>query len=120
MIASLRLSGLDIDEALWQSLVASPPNLDSAGLTGAGTSELDDILWTFSKLFRSVGLVLPRFSCPSTGPADVRGDTLPQSGAWFKARFMGLLGEVRIRDDGLAGAVFARVEERSASFALGG
>lgn len=33
---------------------------------------------------------------------------------------MGLLGDVRVREEGLAGAVFERVEERSASFALGG
>lgn len=88
-------------------------------MTGAETSELD-ILAILSKLFRSAGLVLVLFSCPGTELADEDGGALPLSDAWLNARFMGLLGEVRVREDGLAGAVFERVEERSASFALGG
>ena len=88
-------------------------------MTGAETSELD-ILAILSKLFRSAGLVLLLFSCPVTELADENGGALPLFDAWLNARFMGLFGEVRVREDGLVGAVFERVEERSASFALGG
>lgn len=45
----------------------------------------------------------------------------PESEAWLRARFMGLFGEVRVRDDGrVVAVVFPRVDDRSASFALGG
>jgi hypothetical protein len=50
----------------------------------------------------------------------VVGGAFPVSNAWLKARFMGLRGEVRVRDEARGGAVFARVEDRSANFALGG
>lgn len=74
-----------------------------------------------SKLLRSPGLQLLLFSCPPTSPADGCGVVFPESEAWFKARFTGLFGEVRVRDDGRAGAVLLpRVDDRSASFALGG
>lgn len=43
----------------------------------------------------------------------------PLSGPWFRARFIGLFGDVR-REVGLTGAVLERPEERNASFALGG
>lgn len=47
---------------------------------------------------------------------------LPVSEVWLKARFIGLLGEVRVRDVGRGGAALAeeRVDERRANFALGG
>jgi hypothetical protein len=64
--------------------------------------------------------VLLLFSCPATELFDEDGGALPLSDAWLNARFMGLFGDVRVREDGLAGAVFERVEDRSASFALGG
>lgn len=116
---SLRFSGLEVVEIEWQSLLASPPNLDKAWFTGAEVSELD-ILTTLSKLFRSAGLVLLLFSCPITGLVEEEGGAFPLSDAWLNARFMGLFGEDRVREEGLVGAVFERVEERSASFALGG
>ena len=100
-------------------MLASPPNLDKACRTGADTSELD-ILATLSKLFRSAGLVLLLFSCPFIGLFDEGGSVFPLSDAWLKARFTGLFGDVRSREQGLAGAVFERVDDRSASFALGG
>jgi hypothetical protein len=80
MIVSLRLSGLEVVEIVWQSLLASPPNLDRAWLTGAGTSKLA-ILEILSKLFRSAGLVLLLFSCPHTELADDDGGALPLSDA---------------------------------------
>lgn len=104
---------------MWQSLLPSPPNLDNAWFTGAETSELD-ILATLSKLFRSAGLLLLLFSCPPTGLAEEGGGAFPLSDVWLNTRFMGLFGEVRVREEGLAGAVFERDKERSASFALGG
>ena len=39
----------------------------------------------------------------------------PVSEVLLSARLIGLLGDVRVRDTGLAGAVFERVDERNAS-----
>jgi hypothetical protein len=119
MIASLRFKGLDVDAGVGVSLEPSP-SLESAWLTGALISRLKAILVLLSKLFRSTGLVLALFSCPLADPADELGGAFPASDAWLKTRFMGLRGEVRVRDEGRGGAVFARPEERKANFALGG
>jgi hypothetical protein len=81
---------------------------------------LKGVLDTRSKLFRSDGLLLLLFSCPITEPAAEVGGAFPASDAWLKARFIGLRGEVRLRDEDRGGATFARVEDRSANFALGG
>ena len=120
MIASLRLSGLEVVDVRLQSLAPSPPSRDRAWLIGLAMSILKGILETRSKLFRSEGLLLLLFSCPTTEPADEVGGALPVSDAWLKARFMGLRGEVRVRDEDRGGAAFARVEDRKANFALGG
>jgi hypothetical protein len=109
MMASLRLSGLDVDEAVWPSLLPSPPSLDSAGLTGALISEFNVVFEALSKLLRSDGEVLLEFSCPPAGLEEVVGVALPLSEAWLKTRLMGLLGDVRVRDVVRAGAVFERV-----------
>lgn len=121
-MASLRLSGLDVVEAMLESLLLSPPSLDRAGLTGALVfSGLGAILEIFSKLLlRSVGLVLSMFSCPPLELAEEEGGALPVSEFWLRARFGGLLGDVRVRDDGREGGALVRLEERRASFALGG
>lgn len=110
-------------EVIWQSLLPSPPNRDKAWFTGAFPSKLN-IRWPFSKLLRSkplfsTGLIFPLFSCPlkifvGTGAA------LPASGAGFSARFIGLFGDVLVLEDCRGGAVFDRVEDRRANFALGG
>lgn len=73
-----------------------------------------------SKLFRPVGLVLPLFSWPLADPADELGNALPLSDVWLKARFIGLFGEVRVRELGRVVEVLDRAEERNANFALGG
>lgn len=83
-------------------------------------SILKAVLALFSKLLLSTGLVLVLFSCPLADPADELGVAFPASDVWLKTRFMGLRGDVRVRDEGRAGAVFARPDERSANFALGG
>jgi hypothetical protein len=83
-------------------------------------SGLRGILETFSKLRRSAGLALLLFSCPLLELAEEEGGTLPVSEAWLRARFVGLLGEVRVREDGRDCGALDRLEERSASFALGG
>jgi hypothetical protein len=116
IIASLRLRGLDVDEVIGESLLPSPPNLDSIWLTGAFNSELNGIFEFLSKLLRSEGLVLVQFSCPVAELAEVIGCMFPESDAWLKARFMGLLGEVLVRDNARGGAVFERAEDRRASF----
>ena len=118
MIASLRFKGLDVLGG--KSLLPSPPNLDSAWLIGPAPSGLNCILVDLSKLFRSAGLLLRLFSCPPPDPVEDGGSALPPSDAWLRTRFIGLLGEVRVREQGRAGVVFERVEDRSASFALGG
>jgi hypothetical protein len=89
-------------------------------LIGPATSIWKGILDTRSKLFRSAGLLLLLFSCPTTEAAEEVGGAFPASDAWLKARFIGLRGEVRVRDEDRGGAAFARVEDRKASFALGG
>lgn len=73
-----------------------------------------------SKLLRSAGLVLLLFSLPPTEPVNELGAALPLSDAWLRARFIGLFGEVRVRDTGRTGVVFERVDDRNANFALGG
>ena len=119
-MASLRLRGLDVAEAVWQS-APSPPSLESARLIGALIfSGLRGILDIFSKLRRSAGLVVPLFSCPLFELAEEDGGALPVSEAWLRARFVGLLGEVRVRDNERERGPLDRLEERSASFALGG
>lgn len=60
------------------------------------------------------------FSCPSAGPAKEHEGAFPPSDAWLKTRFIGLRGDVRVRDAGRGGAVLARPDERNANFALGG
>lgn len=120
-MASLRFSGLEVEEAMWQSLAPSPPSREKAGLIGAFIfSGLRGILEVFSKLLRSVGLVLLLFSCPPNELPEEEGGTLPVSEFWLRARFGGLLGDVRVRDDGREGGALDRLEDRSASFALGG
>jgi hypothetical protein len=119
MIASLRFKGLDVDAPIGVSLHPSP-SLESAWLTGAFMSKLKGILALLSKLLRSTGLVLVLFSCPPADSADELGGAFPASDAWLKTRFIGLLGDVRVRDEGRGGAVLARPEERRANFALGG
>ena len=83
-------------------------------------SELRGILGVFSKLRRPIGLVLLLFSWPLLELADEEGGALPISEPWLRARFEGLLGDVRVRDDGREGGALDRLEERRASFALGG
>ena len=63
--------------------------------------------------------MLRLFSCPVSELFDEEGSAFPLSEAWLNARFEGLFGE-GLREQDLAGAVFERVEDRSASFALGG
>jgi hypothetical protein len=87
---------------------------------GPAISILKGILGTRSKLFLSEGLLLLLFSCPAVEVADEVGLAFPVSDAWLKARFTGLRGEVRVREEARGGAVFARVEDRNANFALGG
>lgn len=43
-------------------------------------------------------------------------DALPRSEVWLRARFTGLLGDVRGREDALTGTALGRVDERRASF----
>ena len=83
-------------------------------------SILKAVLALLSKLLRSTGLVLVLFSCPLVDAADELGVAFPASDVWLKTRFTGLLGDVRVREEGRGGAVLARPEERSANFALGG
>ena len=61
------------------------------------------------------------FSWPPADPCDEFGRLLPVSEVWLRARFIGLFGDVRVRDAGRGGAVFeVRVDDRNANFALGG
>jgi hypothetical protein len=72
MTASLRFRGLDVViEALAPSLLPSL-SLDSARLIGGMISALNAMVFCFSKLFRTVGLILPLlvFSCPEPDPPE--------------------------------------------------
>lgn len=125
MIASLRFNGLEVTEdVLRLSQQPSPPSLDNAWFTGAVISTVNMLFSRvdFSKLARALGLrALAVFSWPLPGLREYDGGVLPLPGVWLRARLIGLLGEVRVRDDARTGAVFDRVADpRRDSFALGG
>lgn len=120
MIASLRFNGLDVDVVICESLLASPPSLERAGLTGADPSKLKGIRVRRSKLFLSTGLVDVLFSCPLDELCDDTGVALPLSDAWLNTRFIGLFGDVRLDNVGRAIAdLLDRADERNANFRLG-
>lgn len=73
-----------------------------------------------SKLFRSTGLLALLFSCPPATTDNVDGVIFPVSDVELRARFMGLRGEVRVREDERVGVAFVREPDRNANFALGG
>jgi len=125
MMASLRFKGLDIPAGVPVASFGPSPNLERAWLTGPVISTVKGIAFSrtcFSKLLRSVGLILPPrvFSCPQTSSCDEDGVELPQSEAWLNARLIGLLGDVRVRDEARGAAVLDRLADRSESFTLGG
>lgn len=73
-----------------------------------------------SKLRRSPGLLLLTiFSWPLKSVLEGRGVVLPVSKVLLRIRFAGLFGEV-LREAGRGAAVFDLVDDRRASFALGG
>lgn len=118
-MASLRFSGLDVD-AVCESLLPSPPNLDKAWFTGPCPSKLKVSRDDLSKLLRSFGLLLPLFSWP---PATLEFDAcieFPLSETRVSTRFIGLLSEFLVRDEQIVGAVLVRDDDRSANLALGG
>lgn len=95
----------------------SLPNLDSAKFMGPAESRLKGIFAILSKLLRSIGLVTV-FSCPTDGGESDEDGALPASELLLRARFMGLLGDVLVREEERIG--LGRDADRNANFALGG
>ena len=71
--------------------------------------------------FRDIGLMATSawFSCPADSRvADIEGSEFPLSDAALRARFSGLLGDIRALVKGLDGDVLAAFADRSDSLTL--
>jgi hypothetical protein len=122
MIASLRFKGLEVVTAPPPHSLRPSPNLDNAKLTGGVTSMSKGKIFCFSKLFRTVGLMLPLllFSCPILDSDEELGWELPLSDVELNARLSGLFGDIRVLDVARGVTVFERCADRSDNFTLEG
>lgn len=117
MIASLRFKGLDVVIAAPPESPRPSPNRDNGKFTGGVTSISKGRTLCFSKLLRTVGLILPLllFSCPVLDWDEELDWELPLSEVELKARLSGLFGDIRVLDVARGVVFFERFADRSES-----